>query len=343
MTQTITPEYILNLFKNSPTVIITEGKSVTSDKSNSSRKRPRDSSRDLRQTERINYDENPPNSPATRGILEHAGLTPRSERELQKLISKDTDKIIEIETEQEKFDKLYKQYYDSQLGVFIEKWICSKMKCPGCKNGKLLKFVNHSFPVIDVKCDGEKHNIQVHGPLYFQIKATNGFAKSGLYPHYFDLNLVKPYIKIGSKRFGSLSHSVRVDSPLDTKKLVIGYICVNYRTSNSKSGSLRVSIIFDKSFILIPNIAKSGVSENYYTYIDGEPSTITFNKIHFLVAATFTELNLQVLFKTIDTNTEFSEIEYLPESDTAKRLRMMKKYLKYKMKYLQLKKLIENN
>jgi hypothetical protein len=347
MTQPITPEYILNLFENSPTVIITEGKS---DKSkSSSRKRsgedlPRGNlSYVLRETKPIDYNLNPPNSPTTQRILDYAGqLTEDSERNLLGLISKDTNKSIEIETKQEKYDDLYKQYYDSQLGEFIERWICSKMKCPGCKTGRLLKFVNKSFPVIDVKCDGRNHNILEHGPLYFQIKATNGFAKSGLYPHYFDFNKEsqKLYIKIGSKRFGSLSHSVKINSPLDTKKLLIGYICVYYRT---KTNPDTLSINFDKSFILIPDIKKSGISENYYTYIDGEPSTITFNINYFLVAATFKELNLQELFKQIDTNIEFSERDYLPETDTEKRFRMMKKYLKYKMKYLQLKKLIENN
>jgi hypothetical protein len=351
MTQTITPEYILNLFETSPTVIITEGKSVTSDKYNSSKKRRGENlSRVLRDTERFDYNERQANSPITQRILEHAGpLTPGSKTNLLGLISKDTQRVNLITKEQEKLDKLYKQYYDSELGVFIERWICSKIKCPGCKKGKLLKFVNSSFPVIDVKCDGKNHDIEKHGPLYFQIKATNGFAKSGLYPNYFDFNKDsdKSYIKIGSKRFGSLSHSVRVNSPLDIKKLLIGYICVHYRTNTeTKTGSLRLSINFDTSFILIPDIAKKEVPENYYTYIDGEPSTITFNKSHFLVASTFAELNLKELFKPIDTNTEFSEIEYLPESDTEKemkRMKMMKKYLKYKMKYLQLKKLIENN
>lgn len=342
MTQPITPEYILDLFENSPTVIIKE--QVKTEQSDKTKKRPRSEDYPvLRPRSEINYSENQPDSPHTMRILEHAKATPTSEGNLRKLISGDTAKIIEIETKQEKHDDLYKQYYDSELGVFIEKWVCSRMKCPGCKTGRLLKYANSSFPVIDVKCEGTNHNIQQHGPLYFQIKATNGFAKSGPYPYYFDMKSEKPYIKIGSKKFGEFSHSVKVDSPLDRKKLLIGYICINYKTTNSESGSLRLSINFGKSFILIPDLSKNGVSENYYTYIDGEPSTITFNVKQFLKATTFADLNLQTLFQPIDTNINFSETDYLPESEAGKRLRMMQKYLKYKMKYLQLKKLIENN
>lgn len=331
MTQTITSDYILKLFEKSPTVIITENNSDKRKYGLKTKRTPDQSSRNLRQIPRINYNEFKTDSPGRTAIREYAGLTPRSEKVLDKLITTDTEKIIEIETKQEKLDSLYKQYYDTELGVFIEKWICSKMKCPGCKIGTLLKFVNASFPVIDVKCDGLFHDIQVHGPLYFQIKATNGFSMSGSYPNYFDLKSQKeeiPYIKIGSKKFGELSHSVKVNSSLDTKKLLIGYICVYYNKTTSQSGSNILSLNFNKSFILIPDISKTGVSDNYYTYIDGEPATITFDKKQFKVANTFNELKLQDIFKPINTNTEFSEREYLPESDTEKRMKMMQKYFK---------------
>ncbi len=311
--QNINEDYIYSLFETSNIVQITQPI-------------------ELRRSDRIvqpKYDVNL-FSPNAQKILN--SLTPISRERMIEDFNSDDLNLLKREAKQEEIDETFIYFENQEVGQFLESWICFNMRCPGC-NGLLYKYKNKNMPVVDVKCINANHLIQ-NGPRYFQIKATErGKTFNG--EEYFSLD--KQFIKIGSTRFGQLSHEIKLGDDYNKKRILIGYICIEYYYVDSLR---KINIDINRSFILIPklNIQAQTFEEaelKYYTYINSIIPTITFNPNLFNIIL-FNQFPQEYhhIFKNINIDIHFVEKLYV--DDIAKQL-FHKKYLKYKQKYIQLK------
>jgi hypothetical protein len=268
----------------------------------------------------------------TEEILEH--LSPISKLLMSRLFDKD-DKLLEkMDEEEEILDKIYTYFENKEVGTYMELWVCSNIICPGCKTGILLKYKSLSQPVVDVMCSNPEHNILIHGPKYYQIKATQkGKTMNG--KRYFSMN--ESYIKVGSRRFGNNAHEIKISDDINIKKVLIGYICIEY-TRESEDSRI-INIDKKNSFILIPNINHNLIvgeeDKYYYKYIEHSDKfpTVIFNPELFTIID-FSILSILRINSKVNLDDKYDFFESVQKSDLFK-----KKYLKYKMKYLQLKSL----
>ncbi len=259
----------------------------------------------------------------TEKILEH--LSPQSKIYVSRLFQEDDKLLQKMDKDEEDLDKLYTYFENQEVGTYLELWVCDNIRCPGCKS-KLLKYKSLSQPVVDVKCSNPSHDILYHGPKYYQIKATQqGTEMQGmLRKKYFSKD--ECYIKVGSKRFGYNAHNIKLSDSLEIKKILIGYICLEYKRPNPDSRD----IILDKekSFIVKPhisNILKEGETDKYYyRYTDDVIPTIIFNP------------DISKIINLIENNIKVNLDNHYNLYDSVQR-QLFQKYLKYKMKYLQLK------
>ena len=263
----------------------------------------------------------------TEKILEH--LSPNSKLYVSRLFDEDDKLLEEMDKEEEMLDKLYTHFEPTEVGTYMELWVCANIRCPGCMH-KLLKYKSLSQPVVDVKCSNPKHNILYHGPKYYQIKATHGAKMQGMVrDKYFSKD--EFYIKVGSKRFGYHAHNIKLSDSLDIKKVLIGYICLEYKR---KSQDNRYIIIDkEKSFIVKPHITnklKVGEPDKYYyTYTDDKIPTVQFNPEISKI------INLNMISnsnRTVNLDDKYNLYESVQQK------LFKEKYLKYKIKYLELKK-----
>jgi hypothetical protein len=195
----------------------------------------------------------------------------------------------------------------SEVGIFLEYWVCVNIKCPICM-GELHKYILTNMPVIDVKCSNEKHTFNM-GPKYFQIKASD--EDSALL--YFTLNSFfdqeHGFITVGSRNPGNFSHRVKPSEAIqirheDDKKLLIGYICIEYKYYSANKRYIKLNL--HKSFILLPKlkIASKILINNdyYYKYIQtitGKP-TIIYNP-EFVQMRRFESLTDDLLKKVLNS------------------------------------------
>ncbi len=201
-------------------------------------------------------------------------------RELYNAISPDNqDHFLEVLRQDDiiirsKFnieDKPFNEIDGSEMGVYIESWLCANLFCPGCGDKTLYKYSHPNMPVIDVACVNKAHVLE-HGPRYYQIKATQNI---GDYKYFTRQPIpLSPtgYIKVGSKRYGKFSHQALVTND-DDKDLVIGYICIIFK----QEGNMKITINPDESFILIPDLTlstKVDESGAYYKYLYTNKSVV---------------------------------------------------------------------
>ena len=248
-------------------------------------------------------------------------LSPESKARMLEELKQDDIKLGEREKQEEEDDMDYTYFENTEVGVFLELWICCNLKCFGC-GGMLVKYADVNKPVVDVRCVSVEHKLE-HGPKYFQVKSTEGAYFDGKY--YFDMN--ERYIFVGSKKYGYNAHCVKLSQPKDA---LIGYICIYY---NRIGDSRRIRIHLDKSFILLPDLTllPTPIDEQYYEYQD-----IGLKKKQLII---FNEKCVKIIkfkkLQDINLDDKFNTIKYIPPNIKTK-LTLMK-YLKYKIKYLQLK------
>ena len=223
---------------------------------------------------------------------------------------KDNKILKAIEKQQSENDPDFTFKAPSDVGLILEDWTCVNIPCPIC-NTKLKKYLLPSMPVIDVVCDNPQHTIDM-GVKYFQIKATE-FNSFNFYT-YFTLKPIKDspngYIKVGSKRFGLLSHNIKPSEPTINKELLIGYICFVYHYILSDSTSRNISINSTLSFMLLPNINSTINIKNedyYYKYLDAKYPVITYNDKH-VNAILFKNMGLVNKKVNLDTQYQYNKI-----------------------------------
>lgn len=146
---------------------------------------------------------------------------------------------------------------NSELGFYMEDFICHSMKCPVCGVKSLRKYGVKNMPVVDVICVNTSQHIDKI--KLFQIKIT-------LNNNYF--NRKKHILLVGSKKYGFMCHEVYGMDTMNHKDLLVGYICINMIEVEDN----KYKIDNNKSFVLIPDI-NNHMNEKYYSY--------TGQKAHF--------------------------------------------------------------
>ncbi len=273
-------------------------------------------------------------------------------------ILRDDQKIETIEKKLNSMDEDFSFTLPSEVGNFMELWLCANMRCPGCKVGKLYKYVSSNMPVIDIRCVNPEHDLLNHGPLFYQIKATEKYTNF-LGRKYFTrqpiINYPSGYIKVGSKRFGIFSHNIKTIDSLEDKYISIGYICVTYKYLTNKR---HINIDLNDSFIVIPNLnysSRTRSGDYYYKYIPNALNIvmISFNPdpniVRVLTFNDFITSNSYNphLFKNINLDNEYKTVPLIKQTQATRELSFDEpldesseyktKYLYYKNKYLKLK------
>lgn len=233
-------------------------------------------------------DSTPDRQPPLVPVLTHLSkqlyesISPDKREHFLELLRQDDDIINQTINNVE--DTPFNQIDGSEMGVYIESWICINLCCPGCSEYSLYKYSHPNMPVIDVACVNSSHPFS-SGPRYYQIKATGNTS----HLKYFTRNPVKysptGYIKVGSKRYGHWSHEVSITDSDEDKELVIGYICISYQSL----GDMKITIDPEQSFVLIPNLTFTvetpGVSyHKYYKYLYTRNSTLVSYNDKYVMA-----------------------------------------------------------
>lgn len=257
-------------------------------------------------------------TPFTKAILEP--LTVRSKRKMVEELEEDNKRIRKIETEQESDDPNYSYFENKEIGVFLEKWYCANYKC-SC-GSIFLKYTKSNMPIIDIRCSNKSHNINTFGPKYYQIKSTEN---NKIYKGYKYFDLDENYIHVGSKKYGEICHNITTIDTDEDKELLIGYICITYDIITDDNNYIK--IIPEKSFKLNPLIYKKEPQQMYYTYNSRYRGAIMidFNKTLFDIS----HIDSQIIY----IHQQFDE-KIIPNAIP---LSFYEKYIKYKLKYLELK------
>ena len=152
-------------------------------------------------------------------------------------ISQDQNKI-DKSLSHELNDPFNLELTKSELGFYMEYYLCDKLRCPYC-NSKLLKFFKQNMPMVDLICANAKHHVESKLCCLWQVKTTVASD------NYFNLTS-----KIISIPYNSYSQIV-INPVEEYRHLQIGFICIYL---NESSDGYRYNINYEKSFILRPKI-----------------------------------------------------------------------------------------
>ena len=267
-------------------------------------------------------------------------VTPRSKENLEEMFAKDDEDTIKLyadfvrEAENE-YDPDYKPPpLESEIGVFLELYLCSMVKCPICDK-KLYKYALPYQPVVDLYCNS-KHDINL-----FQVKSRNVASQS----KYFDISNRK--IQVGSYKYGEMVHRIKPSDILQNtdeyiRKSLIGYICIEYELD---LGNYRIKVSKDTSYIIIPRLdgVLDTINDYYYDYIHIKPPSshniIIFNPNNMYIG-NFNQIYTNYFNDTIYLGQQYdlgkATTPFILSSNIVARL-FHNKYMKYKNKYLELR------
>jgi hypothetical protein len=178
-------------------------------------------------------------------------VSPGSKSRLSAEIEIDDKIIKELNQIEEKEDKEYYEY-ENNFGKLIEAWVADNMKCPCCgAYNSLRRYLSDFMPIIDLVCINPAHTF-AHGVKFFQVKTSNGsLFNEKPYFNYDPLmhpsNLNANTIHVGSRRWGETVHKITPYNNSIEKKILCGYICLEYSESDSN-----ITINPAKSFIVLP-------------------------------------------------------------------------------------------
>lgn len=159
---------------------------------------------------------------------------------INKSLESDTELITNAMLNVNLLDDEYKQY--ENYGKLVECFIADHMKCPCCEQLSLKRYSSDVMPAIDLVCVNPEHKFS-HGVKFYQVKASNGALFKG--QPYF--SKTAQTIHVGSINQGQLIHSIKISDDDFTKKILIGYICIEY---TEKENTLQINS--HKSFIVCP-------------------------------------------------------------------------------------------
>ena len=223
----------------------------------------------------------------TPAVLEY--LSPISRQNMELDIQIDTCVQNKLNAMAEPADPDYVQY--ENFGKLLECWFGDNNACPCCGANTLRRYAKDSMPAIDLVCINPTHTID-QGVRFFQVKTSNGSAFRS--KPYFNLdptqaNLDANTIHVGSRTYGEPIHSISPHDDTLDKKILIGYVCIRYRESESN-----LHVLPTESFFILPKytnslqIARANLTYDsapvqidtwYYQYVEpnGTHQRIQFN------------------------------------------------------------------
>jgi hypothetical protein len=143
---------------------------------------------------------------------------------------------------------------NNMLGFYMEDFVCHHFKCPTCGQKSLKKYSIKNMPVVDVICTNIVYHNNTNNIYLYQIKITVNNN------NYFSRKTNQ--IAIGSKKYGFHCHEVSGTDDIQSKKILIGYFCINLTSINNDN---EYKINKNNSFILIPDTKKTN-NNKYYEY-----------------------------------------------------------------------------
>lgn len=180
-------------------------------------------------------------TPTTKKILK--SLSPVSKKCIRKLFLEDDLYANKFETVESK--NLYINDIDKKkIGKLCEYHLACFGKCPCCSLPTLEMFKNKNMPAVDLKC--------ISCLRLFQVKSSFGNTYFG-----------NDYITVSSTKYGRTLHTIRGNDNSETKKYLVGYICLKLSIKKEK-----IIIHKEKSYVLLPNIDVTN-DDAYYFYEKG--------------------------------------------------------------------------
>ena len=265
-------------------------------------------------------------------------VTPRSRENLVDMFAEDdeTRALFEDFAREAQDDVEFKPALESQIGVFLELYLCSFVNCPIC-GSQLYKYALPFQPVVDLYCNSKTHPINL-----FQVKSRNIASKS----KYFDIP--KRTIHVGSYRYGEMVHRIKPSDIIPNTdeyilKSLIGYICIEYELDYD---NYRIKVSKDTSYIIIPRVdgLLDTINDFYYYYKNIKPPSshniIMFNPNNMHIQ-NFNQIYEDYFNDTIYLGQQYdldkATTPFRLNSDLPRRL-FHNKYMKYKNKYITLRK-----
>lgn len=277
----------------------------------------------VRNVPKINYNEGLL-SPKSKMLLNL--LTPISREKLKKQFMEDDMEAMEMEEDIEDMDPLYSYFESTEIGAYMEFWICHNMKCQ-C-GSKFMKYINVNKPIVDIRCVNPAHKLE-HGPKFYQVKTT---LSGNIFNGYTYFSMKDQNIFVGSKKKGYYAHYLK---PTDNLETLIGYICIEYKKINDTT----IKIDLDRSFVVSPDMLNK-IDDFFYNYIvlSGNDAI----KYNTNMCNVYTLRQLYNGTNMIDVTQKYDTIMY-KEEDSKIAIKLFNKYYKYKMKYMKLKNIFIND
>jgi hypothetical protein len=282
-------------------------------------------------------------TPMTKLIIDYERAGAAGNANIDELIAKikkDDEKIIGMDDDIKNDPDFIEKMSNSGLGFYMESFVSYYGRCPGCGDNSLKKYRNCSIPAVDFVCLNKKYHEDNNKCFLFQLKIS--VSESHNYFYEKDRNII---IDVGSRRYGEIPHSIKGSSPMDLKKLAIGYICL--KLIPKADGTYQINPAL--SFCVFPKLELLD-DKQYYYY----PNPISLGHNPILVDMSMMN-NIpigSILKEVIVLGTPFVEEPIVNPYDLVSKkidfsdAAMGKlggyyyKYLKYKSKYLKLKGII---
>lgn len=230
-------------------------------------------------------------SPGAKIIYDNV-TTPEKHMLLSEGFAKDNEYINKSE-EKEANDLYYEELTKSELGYYMESYICDNLTCPNCGK-KLLKYLRKNMPLVDLICENAINHLS-NGLCYlWQVKTT---VES---EHYFS----NDHLTITKNGYANIMLGITPNTEHEIKMLQIGFICINLFKENDHIYSIDKS----RSFILIPELRHRDSNDNYYRVDRQSDDKLIVQWNMRLVKMTFFNA-LLTTFSKVNTNLVYEEVD----------------------------------
>jgi hypothetical protein len=264
-------------------------------------------------------------TPTTRLIVDFN--SPRHRERLIDSIKRNDDKIISNTLEKLELDDVdYEEYEDNSdmklVGIKMEFHIAMTFPCPTCFKKTLVKYASPNMPLIDLVCLNNSFHNKNNSCRFWQVKTKRNES------NYFG----NKYIKPGIEKYALVAHDITTKSI--NKDILIGYICIVVSNVNVNK------ILLSKSYVLIPNfnLTETDADIRYYTYYNLPQRMITWNP-DTVCQIFLNNFTFEGKEKFIDFNVNNDYQGDIQNGFSVSRTLFQNKYIKYKKKYISLKKM----
>jgi hypothetical protein len=230
-------------------------------------------------------------SPGAKIIYDNVS-TPEKEMLLSYGFNED-NKYIDKSEEKELRDLYYEELTKTELGYYMESYVCDNLRCPNCGN-KLLKFLRKNMPLVDLICENAMDHLSNNLCYLWQVKTT---IESENYFSNYHLTMTK-------NGYANIMLGIKPDVEHDIKMLQIGFICIHLVREDDHTYHINKS----KSFILNPELRILTPDEHYYHVVSQTTDKLEVRWNPMLVKMIFFNV-LRYTLPIINTNYVYQEVD----------------------------------